>query len=114
MDKERNKFSYRLFYSSYIPLPTSKSHDSSWNQSDKIIKIFDEKSDSKYFEKKTLYFSLFSSFRATIRVTAKFYEVDEVKLEIFKKKKKLDVFDVFQKQHKISKNELQRIFDQKS
>lgn len=114
MEKERSKFSYKLFYSPYIRTPTFKDHENMWGEADKIIKIFDEKSETKFFKKKVLYFSLYSDYKAVVKVLGKFYELDDFKLENYKNKKKLNAFEVFAERNQITKTELAKLMKKKS
>ena len=112
--QERSQFSYKIYYSSDNPQPNKKNHELSWDETSKIIKIYDETSNTQKFNKKELFFTVDSNYELTLKLTPKFYEVDTMQLIRFQKKRKMNVFEAFKKRYNLKDSDISRDVHSKS
>ena len=83
-----------VYYSSLYQNPNGKENEKMW-VSPETIKIYDETTDKRYFQKEYLYFTVSSAASITLKVSMKFYKLDLEKIQSWKAKKKMDVFQAF-------------------
>ena len=109
--QESSDFTYKIYYSSLTDQPSEEDHEMSWDHTAKTFKIYDETSKTKNFVKKKLNFSVMSNYKAVLKLTGKFYNVNTKRLKEFQLKKKMSVFDAFKKRHRLTDHEIRRAFE---
>lgn len=101
MEKRQRDISYEVFLSRYYDCPTIDHCEDYW-KNPKSVHYYGARGQDKNFGKEEIYLTIrMLNIPGTLRIFVRFFEVDLGKLNNWKKKKKLNVFQQFIKEHDI-------------